>query len=71
MQTKSHTRNEDRACMGNREAADEGKKVLSHCSFSQRMTAELSLGSLTAVFAIFILSKEELSVLHIQGNSYM
>lgn len=29
MQMKPHTRNEEGACMGNREAADEGKKVLS------------------------------------------
>lgn len=34
MQMKPHTRNEEGACMGNREAADEGKKVLSHCCFS-------------------------------------
>lgn len=35
------------------------------------LTAELSLGSLAAVFAIFILSQQELSILYIQGKNYV
>lgn len=47
------------------------KKCWATAVLAGALTAELSLGSLTAVFAIFIPSKEELRVLYIQGNSYM
>lgn len=58
--------------MGNREAADEGKKKCwATAVLAGALTAKLSLGSLAAVFAVFIPSKQELSILSIQDNSYV
>lgn len=48
-----------------------GKKCWATAVLAGALTAELSLGSLAAVFAIFIPSKQEQSVLYIQGNSYV
>lgn len=40
--------------MGNREAADEVEKCWATNVLAEALTAELSMGSLAAVFAIFI-----------------
>lgn len=50
MQTKSPTGNGDRAHMGNREAADEGKKVLSHCCFSWSSDSRIVPGKFGCCF---------------------
>lgn len=46
-----------------------GKKLLSHCCFSWSTGSRIVPGKLAAGFAIP--SKQELSILYIQGNSYM
>lgn len=48
-----------------------GKKCWAAAVLAGALTAELSLGSLAAVFAIFIQSQQELSILYIQGKSYV
>lgn len=71
IQMKSPTGNEDRAHMGNRGRWWGEKKCWVTAVLTGALTAELSLGSLTAVFAIFFQSQQELSILYIQGKSYV
>lgn len=50
MQMKSPTGNGEREHMGNREAADEGKKVLSHCCFSWSSDSRIVPGKFGCCF---------------------
>ena len=47
------------------------KKCWATAVLAKALTAELSLGSLAAVFATFTPSKQELSILYTQGKSYI